>query len=165
MNLLQDLRAAMPQGMTRPIGVKPEGSKVDRMAASRRRSKRVTSTCRTARRGSASSSRSFCHFQTVVTMIRSIAFLSSSDGCRTMRIKIRCCVRRSYRSRLASFCVSMWVTPLRCPECPQRCRGSNPPAPAQPARSLRCDFRVCESRRVSQTSCGGILDCKRCEIF
>src|SRR5712664_1377846 len=33
MNLLQDLRAAMPQGMTRPIGVKPEGSKVDRMAA------------------------------------------------------------------------------------------------------------------------------------
>src|SRR6266446_3148610 len=33
MNLLQDLRAAMPRGMTRPIGVKPEGSKVDRMAA------------------------------------------------------------------------------------------------------------------------------------
>jgi predicted phage terminase large subunit-like protein len=33
MNLLQDLRAAMPQGMTYPIGVKPEGSKVDRMAA------------------------------------------------------------------------------------------------------------------------------------
>jgi predicted phage terminase large subunit-like protein len=33
MNLLQDLRATMPSGMTRPIGVKPEGSKVDRMAA------------------------------------------------------------------------------------------------------------------------------------
>ena len=33
MNLLQDLRATMPRGMTRPIGVKPEGSKVDRMAA------------------------------------------------------------------------------------------------------------------------------------
>ncbi len=33
MNLLQDLRAAMPKGMARPIGVKPEGSKVDRMAA------------------------------------------------------------------------------------------------------------------------------------
>jgi predicted phage terminase large subunit-like protein len=33
MNLLQDLRAAMPQGMTRPIGIRPEGSKVDRMAA------------------------------------------------------------------------------------------------------------------------------------
>src|SRR2546427_6049094 len=33
MNLLQDLRATMPQRMTRPIGVKPEGSKVDRMAA------------------------------------------------------------------------------------------------------------------------------------
>src|SRR6202165_4926725 len=33
MNLLQDLRAATPQGMTRPIGVKPEGSKLDRMAA------------------------------------------------------------------------------------------------------------------------------------
>jgi hypothetical protein len=31
MNLLQDLRATMPGGMTRPIGVKPEGSKVDRM--------------------------------------------------------------------------------------------------------------------------------------
>ena len=23
----------------------------------------------------------------------------------------------------------MWATPLRCPACPQRCRGSNPPAP------------------------------------
>jgi hypothetical protein len=33
MNLLQDLRASMPGGMTRPIGVKPEGSKVDRMVA------------------------------------------------------------------------------------------------------------------------------------
>jgi predicted phage terminase large subunit-like protein len=33
MNLLQDLRDTMPQGMTRPIGVKPEGSKIDRMAA------------------------------------------------------------------------------------------------------------------------------------
>ena len=33
MNLLQDLRATMPGGMTRPIGVKPEGSKVDHMAA------------------------------------------------------------------------------------------------------------------------------------
>ena len=33
MNLLQDLRSTMPGGMTRPIGVKPEGSKVDRMAA------------------------------------------------------------------------------------------------------------------------------------
>src|SRR6266481_9919737 len=36
-----------------------------------------------------------------------------------------------HRSRLASFCVSMWATPLRCPACPQRCRGSNPPAPAK----------------------------------
>jgi predicted phage terminase large subunit-like protein len=33
MNLLQDLKASMPTGMTRPIGVKPEGSKVDRMVA------------------------------------------------------------------------------------------------------------------------------------
>ena len=33
MNLLQDFRASMPGGMTRPIGVKPEGSKVDRMVA------------------------------------------------------------------------------------------------------------------------------------
>ena len=33
MNLLQDLRANMPQGMTRPIGIKPEGSKLDRMVA------------------------------------------------------------------------------------------------------------------------------------
>jgi predicted phage terminase large subunit-like protein len=32
-NLLQDLYWDMPQGMTRPIGVKPEGSKQDRMAA------------------------------------------------------------------------------------------------------------------------------------
>ena len=33
MNLLQDLRATMPSGMTRPIGMKPEGSKLDRMVA------------------------------------------------------------------------------------------------------------------------------------
>jgi predicted phage terminase large subunit-like protein len=33
MNLLQDLRVSMPAGMTRPIGVKPEGSKADRMTA------------------------------------------------------------------------------------------------------------------------------------
>jgi predicted phage terminase large subunit-like protein len=33
MNLLQDLRANLPSGMTGPIGIKPEGSKVDRMAA------------------------------------------------------------------------------------------------------------------------------------
>jgi predicted phage terminase large subunit-like protein len=33
MNLLQDLRTSMPGRMTRPIGVKPEGSKVDRMEA------------------------------------------------------------------------------------------------------------------------------------
>ena len=32
-NLLQDLWTSMPDGMTRPIGIKPEGSKVDRMAA------------------------------------------------------------------------------------------------------------------------------------
>src|SRR6266851_3454589 len=95
MNLLQDLRAAMPQGMTRPIGVKPEGAKSIAWRPSRRRLRRVTSTCRTARRGSASSSRSFCHFQTVVTMIRSIAFLSSSDGCRTMRIIRSLLSRRS----------------------------------------------------------------------
>jgi predicted phage terminase large subunit-like protein len=43
MNLLQDLRAAMPQGMTRPIGVKPEGSKVDRMAA---QSAKIEAGCR-----------------------------------------------------------------------------------------------------------------------
>ena len=33
MNLLQDLWSDMPSGMTRPIGIKPEGSKMDRMAA------------------------------------------------------------------------------------------------------------------------------------
>jgi predicted phage terminase large subunit-like protein len=33
MNLLQDLQRSMPSGLIRPIGVKPEGSKVDRMAA------------------------------------------------------------------------------------------------------------------------------------
>jgi predicted phage terminase large subunit-like protein len=33
MNLLQDLRTAMPDGMWRPIGVKPEGGKVERMVA------------------------------------------------------------------------------------------------------------------------------------
>jgi predicted phage terminase large subunit-like protein len=33
MNLLQDLYMGMPSGMTRPIGVKPEGSKQDRVAA------------------------------------------------------------------------------------------------------------------------------------
>jgi predicted phage terminase large subunit-like protein len=33
MNLLQDLQHSMPTGLNRPIGVKPEGSKVERMAA------------------------------------------------------------------------------------------------------------------------------------
>jgi len=33
MNLLQDLYIEIPPGMTRPIGVKPEGSKQDRVAA------------------------------------------------------------------------------------------------------------------------------------
>jgi predicted phage terminase large subunit-like protein len=33
LNLLQDLRASALQGLNRPIGIKPEGSKVDRMAA------------------------------------------------------------------------------------------------------------------------------------
>ena len=33
MNLLQDLRYDMPSGMTRPIGVKPDGSKADRFTA------------------------------------------------------------------------------------------------------------------------------------
>ena len=33
MSLLQDLRQATPLGMTRPIGIIPEGSKADRMAA------------------------------------------------------------------------------------------------------------------------------------
>jgi predicted phage terminase large subunit-like protein len=33
MNLVQDLRSGMPFGMARPIGIKPEGSKADRMAA------------------------------------------------------------------------------------------------------------------------------------
>jgi predicted phage terminase large subunit-like protein len=33
MNLLQDLRYDMPAGMTRPIGVKPDGSKADWFAA------------------------------------------------------------------------------------------------------------------------------------
>jgi len=33
MNLLQDLRMGMPSGLTCPIGVKPEGSKQDRIAA------------------------------------------------------------------------------------------------------------------------------------
>ena len=83
MNLLQDLRATMPGGMTRPIGVKPEGSKVDRMAAQSAKMRRDTSICQRARHGWASSSPSCCRFQMVVTMIRSIAFPSSSAGCRT----------------------------------------------------------------------------------
>ena len=33
MNLLQDLYMGMPPSMTRPLGVKPEGSKQDRVAA------------------------------------------------------------------------------------------------------------------------------------
>ena len=33
MALLQDLRRDLPQGMTRPIGQKPQGSKADRMVA------------------------------------------------------------------------------------------------------------------------------------
>src|SRR5215471_9911745 len=33
LTLLQDLRSDLPNGMTRPIGVKPDGSKVERMVA------------------------------------------------------------------------------------------------------------------------------------
>jgi predicted phage terminase large subunit-like protein len=33
MNLLQDLKHSMPTGLIRPIGVKPDGSKLERMAA------------------------------------------------------------------------------------------------------------------------------------
>jgi predicted phage terminase large subunit-like protein len=33
LTLLQDLRSDLPIGMTRPIGVKPDGSKVERMVA------------------------------------------------------------------------------------------------------------------------------------
>lgn len=33
MQLLQDLRSDMPSGMVRPIGIKPDGSKIDRLAA------------------------------------------------------------------------------------------------------------------------------------
>jgi hypothetical protein len=33
MSLLQDLRNSMPAGLIRPIGVRPVGEKVDRMAA------------------------------------------------------------------------------------------------------------------------------------
>ena len=33
MQLLQDLRSDMPSGIARPIGIKPDGSKIDRMAA------------------------------------------------------------------------------------------------------------------------------------
>jgi Resolvase, N terminal domain len=57
------------------------GASLDRPALQ----KLGTSICQRARCGWASSSRSCCRFHTVVTMIRSIAFPSSSAGCRTTR--------------------------------------------------------------------------------
>jgi phage terminase large subunit-like protein len=45
MNLLQDLRANLPSGTTGPIGIKPEGSKVDRMAAQSAKIERDTFIC------------------------------------------------------------------------------------------------------------------------
>ena len=106
MNLLQDLRAAMPRGMTRPIGVKPEGSKVDRMAA---QSAKIEA-------GHVHLPNSAPWLGEFLTELLSfpngrhddqeIAFLSSSDGGRRMRIKIR-----SPLSRRSSSHVPIWVFP------------------------------------------------------
>jgi hypothetical protein len=89
MNLLQDIRAAMPPGMTRPIGVKPEGSKLDRMAA---QSAKIEAG-HVHLPNSAAWLGDFLtellsHFQTVVMMIRLTAFPSSFAGCKTTCFKI-----------------------------------------------------------------------------
>jgi hypothetical protein len=85
----------MPQGMTRPIGVKPEGSKVDRMAAQSAKIEAGHVHLPNSAPWLGEFLTELCHFQTVVTMIRSIAFLSSSDGCRTIRIICSPLSRRS----------------------------------------------------------------------
>src|SRR5712671_6842495 len=60
----------------------------------------------------------------------------------------------SHRSRLANFCVSMWATPLRCPACPQRCRGSNPPTPATQSDLPLTFLRYPENRAVARYFAG-----------
>src|SRR6266852_5596614 len=59
-----------------------------------------------------------------------------------------------HRSRLTSFCVSMWATPLRCPACPQRCRGSNPGAPATQSDLPLTFLRYPENRAVARYFAG-----------
>ena len=86
MNLLPVLRAAMPQGMTCPIGVKPEGSKVDRMAAQSAKIEAGHVHLPQSAPWLGEFLTELLSFPTAVTMIRWMAFLSSSDGCRTMRI-------------------------------------------------------------------------------
>jgi hypothetical protein len=89
------VHTTMPQGMTRPIGVKPEGSKVDRMAAQSAKIEAGHVHLPNSAPWLGEFLTELCHFQTVVTMIRSIAFLSSADGCRTIRIICSPLSRRS----------------------------------------------------------------------
>src|SRR5260370_26578936 len=51
-------------------------------------------------------------------------------------------------------CVSMWATPLRCPACPQRCRGSNPPTPATQSDLPLTFLRYPENRAVARYFAG-----------
>ena len=73
----------MPSGMTRPIGVKPEGSKVDRMAAQSAKIEAGHVYLPKSAAWLGEFLTELLSFPTVGTMIRSIAFPSSSAGCRT----------------------------------------------------------------------------------
>src|SRR5262249_43179874 len=75
LNLLQDLRCDMPLGMTRPIGIKPEGSKADRFAAG---------SAKVGPAGWVGSWRRCSPFPMAGTTIRSIVSRSSSPGCNGM---------------------------------------------------------------------------------
>ena len=73
----------MPGGMTRPIGVKPEGSKVDRMAAQSAKIEAGHVYLPKSAAWLGEFLTELLSFPNGRQMIRSIAFPSSSAGCRT----------------------------------------------------------------------------------
>jgi predicted phage terminase large subunit-like protein len=112
MNLLQDLRAAVPQGMTRPIGVKPEGSKVDRMAAQSAKIEAGHVHLPISAPWLAEFLAEVLSFPNGRHDDRSIAFLSSSDGCRTMRIIRSPLSRRSSSPDREKFSFEVYAGPV-----------------------------------------------------
>ena len=88
-NLLQDLRTAMPDGMSRPIGVKPEGSKVERMVAQSSKIEAGHVYLPKTAPWLGDLLTELLAFPMVATMIKSIAFPSSFYGGRETRTYIK----------------------------------------------------------------------------